>query len=125
MELIDNIVMQARAEVAECDDMQLLDEIRVRYLGKKGKVTALLKSLGRLEADKRRRFGQAVNAAKIELADLIVLKTARLESRRLEERLASERIDVTLPGRGEMRGGLHPVTRAMQRIIDLFAQLGF
>ena len=125
MELIDNIVMQARAEVAECDDMQLLDEIRVRYLGKKGKVTALLKSLGSLEAEKRRGFGQAVNAAKTELAELIVLKKSGLESRRLDERLATERIDVTLPGRGESRGGLHPVTRAMQRIIELFANLGF
>ncbi len=125
MELVDDIVMQARAEIAECDELQLLDEIRVRYLGKKGKVTTLLKSLGGLEPEKRRGFGQAVNAAKVELADLMVVKKSRLESRRLAERLASERIDVTLPGRGEARGGLHPVTRAMQRIIELFARLGF
>jgi len=125
VELVDDIVMQARAEIAECDELQLLDEIRVRYLGKKGKVTTLLKSLGGLEPEKRRGFGQAVNAAKVELADLMVVKKSRLESRRLAERLASERIDVTLPGRGEARGGLHPVTRAMQRIIELFARLGF
>ena len=125
MELIDNIVKQARVEVAACDELQLLDEIRVRYLGKKGQLTALLKSLGSLEAEKRRDFGQAVNAAKIELVDLIAVHKSGLESRRLEERLASERIDVTLPGRGEARGGLHPVTRVMQRIIELFAHLGF
>ena len=125
MELVDNIVMQARAEIAECDDPKLLDEIRVRYLGKKGKVTTLLKSLGSLEPEKRRGFGQAVNTAKVELADLVVVKKSRLESRRLTERLSRERIDVTLPGRGEARGGLHPVTRAMQRIIELFAHLGF
>jgi phenylalanyl-tRNA synthetase alpha chain len=103
----------------------MLDEIRVRYLGKKGQVTALLKTLGSLEPEQRKAFGQAVNAAKVEIADLVATKKSGLESERLEQRLAGERIDVTLPGRGEERGGLHPVTRAMQRMIDLFAHLGF
>ncbi len=125
MESVDNIVMQARTEVAECDNLQRLDELRVHYLGKKGKVTTLLKTLGDIEAEKRRAIGQAVNAAKTELANLIVLKKAHLEALLLEEKLATEKIDVSLPGRGEARGGLHPVTIAMQRIIDLFARLGF
>jgi phenylalanyl-tRNA synthetase alpha chain len=117
--------MQAKAEVAECNDVQLLDDIRVRYLGKKGMVTALLKTLGNIEHEKRRAFGQAVNVAKSELAELLALKKSQLEASLLEEKLASETIDVTLPGRGEDRGGLHPVTRAMQRIIDLFGNLGY
>ena len=116
---------QARAEVADCNDVRKLDEIRVRYLGKKGEVTALLKTLGGLEPGQRKAFGQAVNAAKVEITSLIAEKKSGLEAERLEQRLVSERIDVTLPGRGEVRGGLHPVTRAMQRIIDLFAHLGF
>jgi len=85
----------------------------------------LLKTLGSLEPEQRKAFGQAVNAAKVEITDLITQKKSRLEAARLEQQLINERIDVTLPGRGEQRGGLHPVTRAMQRIIDLFAHLGF
>jgi phenylalanyl-tRNA synthetase alpha chain len=118
-------VNQARTEIAACDDVQELDGIRVRYLGKKGQVTALLKSLGSLEPEKRKDFGQAVNTIKIEISDLIAAKKSQLEADRLEQTLASGRIDVTLPGRGEARGGLHPVTRVMQRMIDLFAHLGF
>lgn len=125
MESVDNIVKQASTEIAECDDVQELDGIRVRYLGKKGEVTALLKSLGSLEPDERRAFGQAVNAAKQELAELLSSKKSGLESAQLEQQLRNEVIDISLPGRGEKRGGLHPVTRAMQRIIDLFGHLGY
>ncbi len=125
MESVDNIVKQAREEVADCDDLQQLDEIRVRYLGKKGQVTALLKTLGSIDADKRKAFGQAINAGKTAVTDLIGLKKASLEAARLEQQLATEKVDITLPGRGQDRGGLHPVTRAMQRIIELFGQLGF
>ena len=125
METVNNILDQARAEIAACNDVQKLDEIRVRYLGKKGEVTALLKTLGGLEPEQRKAFGQAVNAAKGEIAGLVGARKADLEAKVLEQRLVSERIDVTLPGRGEDRGGLHPVTRAMQRMIDLFSHLGF
>jgi phenylalanyl-tRNA synthetase alpha chain len=78
-----------------------------------------------MEPEQRRSFGQAVNAAKAEVADLLAHRRSELEARQLEAQLAAGRVDVTLPGRGEERGGLHPVTRAMQRIIDLFAHLGF
>ncbi|HSM69828.1 MAG TPA: phenylalanine--tRNA ligase subunit alpha [Xanthomonadales bacterium] len=125
MESVDNIVMQARAEVADCEDIQRLEDLRVHYLGKKGRVTQLLKSLGGIEPEQRKRFGQAVNDAKTELTGLIAAKRERLQARQLESRLAGESLDVTLPGRGEARGGLHPVTRAMQRITGLFAGLGF
>ena len=97
MESVENIVKQARADIAQCDDVQRLDEIRVRYLGKKGEVTALLKTLGSIEPEQRREFGQAINAAKSELMDLIGLKKSGLEAARLEKKLITERIDVTLP----------------------------
>ncbi|MFT5139202.1 MAG: phenylalanyl-tRNA synthetase alpha chain [Rhodothermales bacterium] len=125
MSSVDNILTQATAEIAACTDAQQLDDIRVRYLGKKGQITALLKSLGNVEAEKRKELGQAVNLAKTELSQLINSKKSDLEAARLEEKLSKEKIDVTLPGRGESRGGLHPVTRVMQRIIDLFGNLGF
>jgi phenylalanyl-tRNA synthetase alpha chain len=125
VESVDNIVKQASTEIAGCDDVQELDGIRVRYLGKKGEVTALLKSLGSLEPEERRAFGQAVNTAKQELAEMLASKKSGLESAQLEQQLRNEVIDISLPGRGEKRGGLHPVTRAMQRIIDLFGHLGY
>jgi len=125
VESVDNLIVQANAEITDCSDLQLLDEIRVRYLGKKGRVTALLKSLGGMAPGERREFGQAVNAAKSEIAGSITSRKSLIAAERLTERLSAERIDVTLPGRGSSRGGLHPVTRAMQRIIDLFAHLGF
>jgi len=125
VESVENIVTQARSEIAQCDDVQRLDEIRVHYLGKKGLVTVLLKTLGSIEPEQRRELGRAVNAAKSELADLIGLRKTALEAQRLEQKLVTGKIDVTLPGRGEEIGGLHPVTRAMQRIIDLFANLGY
>jgi phenylalanyl-tRNA synthetase alpha chain len=125
LESVDTLLEQARAAIAACSDVRALDDLRVRYLGKKGEITALLKSLGGMAPEQRRSFGQAVNAAKNEVSELIAARKTELESEQLQARLARERIDVTLPGRGERRGGLHPVTRAMQRIIDLFAHLGF
>jgi len=125
LELVDDILSEARADVTACEDLQRLDEIRVHYLGKKGRITDLLKQLGSIEADQRRAFGQAVNAAKQELAESITSKREQLQAQALESQLAGERVDVTLPGRGSQRGGLHPVTLAMQRIIDLFGHLGF
>jgi phenylalanyl-tRNA synthetase alpha chain len=125
VKVVDNILKRARAEIADCADMQGLEALRVHYLGKKGSVTALLKSLGDMAPKERKLFGQAVNEAKSELAELIAAKREQLGFASLEQQLVRERIDVTLPGRGEARGGLHPVTLAMQRIIDLFARLGF
>jgi phenylalanyl-tRNA synthetase alpha chain len=122
---VSQLLSEARQAVAACDEARALEELRVRYLGKKGEITALLKSLGGMEPEQRRSFGQAVNAAKAEVADLLAQRRSELEARQLEAQLAAGRVDVTLPGRGEERGGLHPVTRAMQRIIDLFAHLGF
>jgi phenylalanyl-tRNA synthetase alpha chain len=125
LDTVKHILEQARSAIAACPDTQSLDELRVRFLGKKGEVTALLKTLGGLDHEQRKAFGQAVNAAKGEIAQLINEKKAELSAQQLERKLASERIDVTLPGRGSLRGGLHPVTRALQRMIDLFAHLGF
>ena len=123
--LPEELLAQARGAIADAPDLRALEDLRVHYLGKKGEVTALLKSLGGLEPEERKTFGQAVNRVKQDIQGLLNDRRAALEAEALSAKLAGERIDVTLPGRGEERGGLHPVTRAMQRITDLFNRLGF
>jgi phenylalanyl-tRNA synthetase alpha chain len=125
MNAVTDLQDRALAEIEASSDLRQLDELRVRYLGKKGEVTALLKSLGQMEPEQRRAFGQEVNAARDQLNQAINARREALESAALEEKLRSERVDVTLPGRGEKRGGLHPVTMAMERAIGIFTKLGF
>ena len=125
MNEITDLQTRALAEISASDDLQQLDDLRVRYLGKKGEVTAQLKSLGSMEPDQRRSFGQAVNAVRDALNQAITVRRKDLESVALEQKLLSEKVDVTLPGRGEQRGGLHPVTMAMERAIGIFTKLGF
>jgi phenylalanyl-tRNA synthetase alpha chain len=122
---VTELQQRALAEISASDDLRELDELRVRYLGKKGEVTAQLKSLGAMDPEQRKAFGQALNAVRDELSDAIAARRALLESQALEAQLLAERVDVTLPGRGEQRGGLHPVTLAMDRAIAIFTKLGF
>ena len=124
-EMIASVTDQAVAEVDAAQNEAQLDSVRVRYLGRKGLLTAKLKSIGDLPEAKRREFGAAVNAAKS-------LLTARIESQLLTlqrvsraSALASESVDVTLPGRRNDRGGLHPVTRTVRRINEIFHSIGF
>lgn len=122
---IESMRERALADVAGADDLRTLDDVRVAWLGKKGRLTAELKSLGRLDPEIRRETGQAVNELKRELAAALEARRSELERRALDERLAGETVDVTLPGRGVDPGGPHPVTRAMTRILDLLHGFGF
>ena len=122
---LPKLVADAQAEIAAADNLETLDQIRVSYLGKKGELTALLKTLGSLPGDERKAAGQEINKAKQSVQQSIEARKSSLEQARLEAKLASECVDVTLPGRGQQAGGLHPVTRTMQRIESLFSQLGF
>jgi len=122
---VNEIQQRALAEIEASGNLQELDDLRVQYLGKKGEITAQLKTLGSLEPEKRRSFGQAVNAARDALNREITARRQTLEASALEQKLRSERVDVTLPGRGEQGGGLHPVTRVMERAIGIFNKLGF
>jgi phenylalanyl-tRNA synthetase alpha chain len=122
---VTELQKRALAEISASADLRQLDELRVRYLGKKGEVTALLKSLGAMEPGERKSFGALVNAVRDELNDAIVARRAALEAGALEQQLLAEQVDVTLPGRGEQRGGLHPVTMAMERALAIFTKLGF
>jgi len=122
---VDAIVKEALAAFAGIDDAAGLERAKARYLGRSGALTQLLKGLGKLPAAERPVFGSRVNSAKERLEAALAEQRARIESRALEASLREEALDVTLPGRGLAVGGLHPVTRTMERIEALFRSLGF
>ncbi|MGB1110368.1 MAG: phenylalanine--tRNA ligase subunit alpha [Gammaproteobacteria bacterium] len=122
---LERILNEGTAAVDAAGDVAALDAVRVDYLGKKGRFTDRLKQLGKLPADERPAAGQAINQAKQALQAAIESRKGNLEAAALNARLESERIDVTLDGRGMETGGLHPVTRTLQRIEALFAGMGF
>lgn len=121
----DEVLSQALKALAEVQDMSQLEEVRVEYLGKKGKFTLQMKALGGLDPDQRRLVGQVINQAKDEFQNQLQAKKDILEAVELDKRLASERVDVTLPGRGQSVAGLHPVTTTLRRISSIFASVGF
>ena len=122
---LDALTREAEAAIDEASDLAALDQIRVAYLGKKGRLTALLKGLGQLPAEQRPEAGAAINAAKERVSERLEARRTALERAELERRLAAERVDVTLPGRGTERGALHPITRTLARIEAIFAGAGF
>ena len=123
--MIDTILEQAQASISNAKDLKALDDLRVRFLGKKGELTALLKGLGKLSKEERPKMGEAINLAKINVQTLITERKNHLEALALEKRLLEEQVDVTLPGRNAEMGGLHPVTITLKRIQSLFAKNGF
>jgi phenylalanyl-tRNA synthetase alpha chain len=122
---IEALLGQARQDIAAAADARALEQLRVDLLGRKGRVTELLKQLGGLLPDARKAFGERVNRAKDEVTSLIDARRRALADAVLSRQLAAETLDVTLPGRGEAAGGLHPLTRTIQRIERLFAEQGF
>jgi phenylalanyl-tRNA synthetase alpha chain len=116
---------EARAEIAAATDLRELQEVRVRWLGKKGRLTAELKGLGALPPDRRREAGQRINAVKQEIQQALDDRKAELERAELARRLAAERVDVTLPGTRGPDGGLHLLTRVTNRLLDVFQGLGY
>jgi len=122
---LDEILAQAMKSLAAAQDLNQLDQVRVQYLGKKGIFTLQMKELGALEPDQRRTVGQVINQAKDLFQEELQARKETLDTVELERRLASETIDVTLPGRGQTVGGLHPVTTTLRRINKIFASVGF
>ncbi|MBP3400523.1 MAG: phenylalanine--tRNA ligase subunit alpha [Selenomonadales bacterium] len=115
----------AVVELAKADSLEMLNDLRVKYLGKKGSLTSILRGMGALSAEERPRIGQIVNEIRAELEGVIEAKGAELKEAELTKRLASERIDVTLPGRQPSEGHRHPLTLTLERIKEIFMQLGF
>ena len=122
---VDSLVEQAQGKIASADNLQALDDVRVEYLGKKGSMTELLKQLGSLSKEERPKAGQAINVAKKAVQESIEARKQTLQSSQMDAQLQQERIDVTLPGRGQANGGPHPVRKTMKRIETLFRRLGF
>jgi phenylalanyl-tRNA synthetase alpha chain len=125
MENLDALVSQALEAVQNTADVNTLEQLRVQYLGKKGELTALMQTLGKLSAEERPQAGALINAAKNQVQDALNARKSVLEQALLAEKLASERIDVTLPGRGQASGGLHPVTRTLERVEQFFTHIGY
>ena len=122
---LDKLVNEAQQAITAADDLTKLDQVRVQYLGKKGALTKQMQTLGKLAPEERLDAGMVINTAKQVVEENIEQRRDVLKAAELDARLAAEAIDVTMPGRGQQSGGLHPVTRTMQRIEALFTQLGF
>ncbi|MDX2313885.1 MAG: phenylalanine--tRNA ligase subunit alpha [Gammaproteobacteria bacterium] len=125
MSELADIVSQARDELGAAADAVALDQVRVRYLGKQGLLTQQRKQLGKLPAAERPEAGKRINEALDSVQQALDARRATLDAATLETRLRDEQLDVTLPGRGQQAGGLHPITRTLERIEGFFTQVGF
>jgi len=125
MENLEALTQQALAAVAAAGDIAALDQVRVQYLGKKGEISALMKNLGNVAPEDRPKIGAVINEARDQVQDALNARKDFLEAAALNAKLASETIDVTLPGRAIQEGSLHPVTRTLERIENFFANAGY
>ncbi|MDR9433269.1 MAG: phenylalanine--tRNA ligase subunit alpha [Spiribacter sp.] len=119
------LIERAETAIRAANTLADLEEVRVGFLGRKGYLTLQLKALGSLPAEQRPAAGQQINAAKQQVAAAIESAQKKLENTELDRALEAERVDVTLPGRGSMPGGIHPITRTLERIESMFQGVGF
>lgn len=122
---LDTLQSKALADIGAADSLDALESLRVSLLGKSGAITAQLKALGALPPEQRKAQGERINRAKDEVSEAIAARRGALEEAAFSARLASERIDISLPGRNGQRGTLHPVSRTLERISAIFAGLGY
>ena len=125
MQDLEQLVAQAAADFAAAGELARLEDVKAAYLGKDGSLTGLLKGLGKLAPDERKTAGAAINAAKARIESALAGRRDALKNAQLEAQLAAEALDVTLPGRGQSRGTIHPVMRTLERIEQLFRSIGF
>jgi phenylalanyl-tRNA synthetase alpha chain len=122
---IEQLSQQALTDIAAANAPDVLEALRVTLLGKNGSITAQLKALGALPGDQRKHAGEAINRARDVIGEALAARRIALDAAALDARLSTETIDVTLPGRNAARGGLHPVSRTLERITDIFGRLGY
>lgn len=125
MENLDELVVNALATIASTDDVTSLEQLRIQYLGKKGDLTQVMKSLGNLAPEERPKVGALINEAKEKVQTALNAKKTLLEQEALNKKLAAEQIDVTLPGRGQVTGSVHPITKTLERIESFFTNIGY
>lgn len=122
---LDDLLSEATELFNRVDDLAELDQAKARYIGRQGRLTELLKGLGKLSPEERPAMGNRINQVKQALEAALNRRREAIQEKKLEERLIQERLDVTLPGRGQGAGGLHPITQALGRIQSLFHSIGF
>ena len=125
MQNVETLVAEGITALSAANDLPALEQVKAHYLGKSGLLTELLKQLGKLPAEERKTVGAQINAAKEQFTDAHNRRRDELNLAKLEQQLAAEALDVTLPGRGTLPGGLHPVTLTLERIVSLFSSMGF
>ncbi len=125
MHELSALVKEAEQAISAATELAALEQLRVTYLGKKGLLTGQMKQLGSLPPEERPKAGQVINQAKQKVQDALERQRELLQNEALQARLVAETVDVTLPGRGQSAGGIHPVTRTQERIEALFASMGF
>ena len=125
MDTLSPISTAASSDLTTCDSLESLEKFRVHYLGKQGVITAQMKLLGALPDAERKNFGAAINTLKQQVTELIEAKKAALESAAINERLAREKADITLPVRAQPQATLHPISQAIEEITAIFSSMGF
>lgn len=124
-EQLEKIRQLAEAELAECNSAEALEALRVKYLGKKGELTAILKQMGGLSAEERPVIGQLANEVRKSIEDTLAARTTALKSELAAKKLKEETIDVTLPGKVQTVGRLHPLTAVLNEVKEVFLGMGF
>lgn len=124
-ERLEEMKQLALEQLAQCSDAQTLNELRVKYLGKKGELTEILRGMGKLSAEERPVIGQVANEVREAIEQVIAEKQTQFDQAAQQEQLRKETIDVTLPGRTPALGAIHPLTRVIQEIEDIFIGMGF
>ena len=125
MSIIEELSDQIMTELQQVQNLQQIEEIRIRVLGKKGTLTEQMKTLSAMSPEERKTAGQALNVAKNKISEALDAKKTALEEAELEKRLATETIDVSLPTRPTHQGRIHPISQAMEEMLTIFAQMGF
>ena len=125
MNSLEQLVAQAQADFAGAPDAAALENAKAKYLGKTGQITEQMKGLGKLAPEERKVQGAVINAAKEQIENALTARRDALANAQMQERLNAEAIDVTLPGRGRGKGGIHPVMRSWERVEEIFRSIGF
>src|SRR5450830_1250878 len=125
MNSLEELVVSAQADFIAAADAAALENAKARYLGKTGQITEMMKGLGKLDPDARKAQGALINAVKVQIEDALTARRDALADAQMQGRLNAEAIDVTLPGRGRMPGGIHPVMRTWERVEEIFRSIGF
>src|ERR1700681_3393560 len=125
MKELEQIISAARDAIAATSSIPDLEQVKARFLGKSGSLTELLKGLGKLSTEERPKAGAAINQAKVQVEGMLAAQRDAILAQERDARLAGESVDVTLPGRGQGPGGLHPIARAQEHVEKLFRTMGF